>query len=161
VPEKFPGRDLILATTLAVILVSILLQGTTLGPLIRLLRLSGFELERVKTLTEPQARLELAEAALASIRHRSQMQDSKERHPRLVEQFGRRAEMARRFVKEADALAPDRIEHFKALLEATQASRAKLLSLHRTGRVHDDVLHALEAELDLEEMSAQRILHDD
>ena len=161
VPVGFPGRDFIMVTTLAVILVSILLQGTTLGPLIRAFHLRGFELERAMTLTEQQARRDLAEAALAAIRKRSRQPDGKERHPRLVEQFGRRAEMARRFAVEAETLTPDRVEHFEALLDATQASRAKLLTLHRAGRIHDDILQTLEAELDLDEMSAQRILRSD
>jgi len=33
-PQDFPGRDFILATTFAVILVTVLVQGATLGPLI-------------------------------------------------------------------------------------------------------------------------------
>ncbi|WP_158807897.1 sodium:proton antiporter, partial [Beijerinckia sp. L45] len=40
-PEAFPGRDFILATTFLVILVTVLVQGTTLAPLIRVLRLTG------------------------------------------------------------------------------------------------------------------------
>ena len=41
-PDDFPGRDFILATTFAVILVTVLVQGATLAPLIRVLGLSGF-----------------------------------------------------------------------------------------------------------------------
>ena len=37
-PENFPGRDFIIATTFAVILVTVLVQGATLAPLIRLMR---------------------------------------------------------------------------------------------------------------------------
>jgi CPA1 family monovalent cation:H+ antiporter len=36
-PEAMPGRDLILAAAFAVILVTVIVQGTTIGPLIRLL----------------------------------------------------------------------------------------------------------------------------
>ena len=42
-PEGFPGRDLILATTFTVILVTVLLQGATLAPLIRALNLGAFQ----------------------------------------------------------------------------------------------------------------------
>jgi len=44
-PEAMPGRDLILAAAFAVILVTVMVQGTTIGPLIRLLRLQVVEAE--------------------------------------------------------------------------------------------------------------------
>ncbi len=34
-PEEFPGRDVILAITFAVILVTVLVQGSTLAPIVR------------------------------------------------------------------------------------------------------------------------------
>lgn len=157
-PESFPGRDFILATTLAVILISILLQGTTLGPLIRHLRLGGFSFERAAMMSEAEARTDLARAALATLKRLSKGTDGHDLHPRLVEQYGRRTEMAARFMQDERGLESDRTAHFSAVLEATQAARAKVLALHRSGRIHDDVLQALEAELDLEEMSAQRAL---
>jgi CPA1 family monovalent cation:H+ antiporter len=39
VPESFPGRDFMLVTAFAVILVTVLVQGTTLGLIIRWARL--------------------------------------------------------------------------------------------------------------------------
>jgi monovalent cation/hydrogen antiporter len=156
--EGFPGRDFILATTLAVILISILVQGTTLAPLIRALRLSGFQLERRPTLSEAAARVQVARAALAAVKRRSGNDDGAEKHPRLVEQYAHRAEMALRFVEANGGLVADRVEHFAAVLDANRASRAEVLHLHRAGRIHDSVLHALEAELDLEEISARRAM---
>ncbi|MBN8908701.1 MAG: sodium:proton antiporter, partial [Rhodospirillales bacterium] len=49
VPVEFPGRDFILATFFAVILISILVQGTTLAPLIRALKVSGCSQQRRPT----------------------------------------------------------------------------------------------------------------
>jgi CPA1 family monovalent cation:H+ antiporter len=158
VPDGFPGRDFILATTLAVILISILIQGTTLAPLICVLRLGGFKLERRPTLSEAATRVQVARAAIAAVKLRSASGDGGERHPRLVEQYGHRAEMAARFLEADGGLSADRIEHFATVLAANRASRAKVLHLHRTGRIHDSVLHAIEAELDLEEISAQRAM---
>src|SRR6185369_15592044 len=43
-PQDFAGRDFILATTFAVILVTVLVQGSTLGPLIRWMRPDGFKI---------------------------------------------------------------------------------------------------------------------
>jgi CPA1 family monovalent cation:H+ antiporter len=156
VPVGFPGRDFILATTLAVILISILVQGTTLVPLIRALRLSEFVLKRRASLSEAEARVEVALAALAALKQYSTGADGAERHPRLVEQYSRRAAMAAHFVDTQGQHADKRADHYAAILIANRSARNEVLSLHRAGKIHDSVLHSLEAELDLEEISAQR-----
>ena len=66
-PEEFPGRDFILATTFAVILVTVLVQGATLAPLIRVLGLGNFTAQQTSTLSEPEARVEMARAQLAEV----------------------------------------------------------------------------------------------
>jgi len=40
-PNNFPGRDFILLATFTIILATVILQGSTLGPLIKLLRLAA------------------------------------------------------------------------------------------------------------------------
>ena len=157
-PENFPGRDFLLAATLAVILVSILLQGMTLAPLIRLLQLKGFRLETRDTLDEAGARVLLARVALNAITRRSTAPDGTKRHPRLLEQYAHRAEMASRFANSDGQLVQHRDEHFLAILEANRASRTKLLELHRSACIHDSVLQVLEAELDLEELGARQAI---
>ncbi|MDX7951832.1 Na+/H+ antiporter [Lichenihabitans sp. Uapishka_5] len=158
IPDSFPGRDFIMAATMAVILVSILLQGTTLRPLITALRLQGFALERQGTLSEAQARIQIAEAEAHALAVHSRQADGRELHPRLVEQYRHRASMATRYVESSGRLADDRRAHFEAVMVANAAGRRRLLELHRKGDVHDSVLHTLEADLDLEEIGAQRIL---
>jgi CPA1 family monovalent cation:H+ antiporter len=156
-PEAFPGRDFILAATFAVILATVLVQGTTLAPLVRALRLGGgFALARAATLPEAEARARVARAQLAAVERRSADGGGGHRHPRLVEQYGYRARAAARFSEAGGALAGDRAAHFGVVLAAVEAGRAELLRLHRAGEIHDTVLHALEQELDLEEMSARR-----
>jgi CPA1 family monovalent cation:H+ antiporter len=155
VPEGFPGRDFMLAATLAVILISILVQGTTLVPLIRWLRLDRFVLKRRAVLSEVEARVEVTRAALAAIKQYSAGEDGKEKHPRLVEQYGRRAEMAVRFLESHGQFADQRNDHYEAVLTANRSARAEVLNLHRAGKIHDSVLNTLEAELDLEEISAR------
>jgi CPA1 family monovalent cation:H+ antiporter len=108
-------------------------------------------------LPEAEARARVARAQLGAVERRSADGDGGHRHPRLVEQYGYRARAAARYSETGGALAGDRAEHFGVVLAATAAGRAELLRLHRTGTVHDDVLHALEQELDLEEMSARRL----
>jgi NhaP-type Na+/H+ or K+/H+ antiporter len=85
-PEAFPGRDFILTTTFAVILVTVLIQGATLAPLIRVLGLSGFTQDRPKTLSEAEARAQMAAAQLTEVEQRSAGAGDARRHPRLLEQ---------------------------------------------------------------------------
>jgi Na+/H+ antiporter len=158
-PEAFPGRDFIVATTFAVILVTVLVQGATLAPLIRLLRLGRFTLPGGKTFPEAEARARVAAAQLAEVERQSTSDGENHRHPRLVEQYGYRARAAARFNEAAGELAPHKREHFTVVLAAVTAGRVEVLRLHRAGAIHDTVLHALEHELDLEEMSASRHLH--
>ena len=160
VPDGFPGRDFILATTLAVILISILVQGTTLVPLIRVLGLSKITGTRRSTMSEVEARLAMLRAALAAIKTYSAGDGGEERHPRLVEQYGRKAEMAARYLETQGEFSAKRLDHYTAVLFANRSARAEILSLHRGGRIHDSVLHSLEAELDLEEISTRKMMAD-
>ena len=155
-PDHFPGRDFILATTFLVILVTVLIQGATLEPLVSALRLTEFKLERVTTLPEAAARARMAEAQLAAIKRHALEEDGSYRHPRLVEQYGYRARAAARFSEAGDTLLSEKNAHFEAVLDAVAAGRDALLQLYRAGEIHDSVLHTLEGELDLEEVVARR-----
>ena len=153
-PAGFPGRDLILVATFAVILVTVLVQGTTLAPLIRLLRLDRIGVRPGDRLTVDTARVRVAEAQLESVRQASAAPDG-ERHPRLLEQYGYRARAASTLAGAVETYAPHRVEHFSVVLSAVAAGRKEALALHRAGQIHDSVLNALEHELDLEEMNAR------
>src|SRR5262249_10660070 len=54
-PEAMPGRDLILAAAFAVILVTVIGQGATIGPLIRLLHLQAMPSEDAPPLRHEHA----------------------------------------------------------------------------------------------------------
>ena len=157
-PEQFAGRDFILAATFAVILVTVLVQGATLAPLIRALRIGAFVPVTTPQLPEADARARIAAAQLAAIEARSAMPDGSQRHPRLLEQFSYRSRVAANFALAGERLIEDRNEHFTAILAAVGAGRAELLRLHRTGAIHDAVLHALEEELDLDEIRARQVI---
>jgi CPA1 family monovalent cation:H+ antiporter len=61
-------------------------------------------------------------------------------------------------ISEAGASALDaRASHFGVALEAVGAGRKELLRLHRSGDIHDSILHAIEAELDLEELRLHQL----
>ncbi len=159
-PEQFPGRDFILATTFAVILATVLVQGATLAPLILALRVGKFAPAPSSMLAEATARARIAAAQLAAVETQSAMPDGSQRHPRLLEQYGYRARVATRFSEAEDSLKEHRQAHFSVILDAVAAGRAELLRLHRAGEIHDSVLHALEQELDLEEMRARQVIGD-
>jgi CPA1 family monovalent cation:H+ antiporter len=156
-PEQFPGRDFILVTTFAVILTTVLVQGATLAPLILSLGLGKPGVTPSQTLSEAAARARMAAKQLAAVEARSNNPDGTQRHPRLLEQYGYRARAASRFSEAEATLLEHRNEHFSVVLDAIAAGRAELLRLHRAGEIHDSVLHTLEQELDLEEMSARRL----
>jgi hypothetical protein len=155
-PDNFPGRDFIIATTFAVILVTVLLQGATLAPLIRLLRVDRFDGPGTAAIGESAARARLAQAQLAAIERVSAVEDGSQRHPRLLEQYSYRLRATERFSQAEQEMRSHRQEHFSAVLIAIQAGRAELVRLHRKGEIHDSTLHALEGELDLEELAARR-----
>nr|WP_294546839.1 Na+/H+ antiporter [uncultured Rhodopila sp.] len=157
-PAQFPGRDFILVTTFAVILTTVLVQGATLAPLILSLGLGTPRAAPSETLSESAARARMAARQLAAVEARSRNPDGTQRHPRLLEQYGYRARAASRFSEAEADLLVHRHEHFSVVLDAIAAGRAELLRLHRAGEIHDTVLHTLEQELDLEEMSARRLI---
>jgi Na+/H+ antiporter len=155
-PDRFPGRDFILLATFTVILVTVLLQGSTLAPLIRSLPVGGFARNGTHALTEAAARVRVASAELDAVEALSLMADGEHRHPRLVEQYNFRACAAARFEEARGALNLDRSEHFQAVLAAVAAGRAELLALRESALIDDAVLQAIEHELDLDEMRARR-----
>ncbi len=156
VPDSMPGRDLILASAFAVIFATVLVQGTTLGPLIRLLRLDRAAMPVENFLDGNAATARMAAAQLAALEAMT-LEDGSPRHPSLLEQFRFRARAAERYSQDATDLAADRTAHFDALLAAIAAGRDEVLRLHRSGQIHDNVLLMLERELDLQEISASQI----
>lgn len=153
VPEAMPGRDLILAAAFAVILLTVLLQGTTIGPLIRVLGLGSVTDEDAAHLTQAQARSRVAQAQLAAVEALARDGEGVLRHPRLLEQYAHRAAAAERFSLAPSDHASDRSEHYRVLSAAIAAGRSEVLRLHRAGRIHDETLHALEHDLDLQEVT--------
>jgi Na+/H+ antiporter len=154
-PVGLPGRDLVLVSAFAVILVTVLLQGTTLGPLIRLLRLTGPGDQILRQESEDRAWMRMTEAQYHAIATLSHQPDGSERHPRLLEQYGYRARVAAQYTTDRDEHKPLKMEHFNVLLAAINAARAEVLRMHRAGEIHDRILRDLESELDLQQMVAE------
>jgi CPA1 family monovalent cation:H+ antiporter len=146
----FPDRKLILYLTFAVIVVTLVGQGLTLGPLIRWLDIHD---DGADEREEVAARIRIAEAGIARV-------------DELVEEDWVRDETAervrglldyrrRRFSANADGDGDDyeeRTGNYIRLMSALyDAQRRELISLRNSGEISDEVRRRIERELDLEE----------
>lgn len=140
-PAGFPARDLIVLTALVVVLGTLVVQGMTLAPLIRLLRFQPDEsFGRQLTL----ARLALLDAAIASLGERRD-----EAATRLRETYLMEREVA------ADGHHPRAVTDIDRLRRhSLKAKRRILADLRRSGRIDEDVFHTIEQELDWAELAA-------
>ena len=154
-PDAMPGRDLILVAAFAVILVTVLGQGTTIGPLIRWVQPAHVAEPGDRLLTEPQAWARLEAAQLAAIQPLVHGPDGSVIHPRLLEQYTYRARITEAYQLEAAFPANERAAHFDVVLAAIAAGRTELLRMHRSGQIDDELLTILEYDLDLQEIAAQ------
>ncbi|OWV81765.1 sodium:proton antiporter [Rhizobium sp. R634] len=153
VPAGFPGRDFILVTSFAVILGTVLLQGTTLGYVIGWARLTEPESEKAR-LTMSQAEAAMAQAQFATVQSRAYDGEGKLIHPQLLERYQRRAVSIVDYAARTEHYTPLLQAHFDLVLEAVATGRRELIRLHRAGDIDDETLHELERDLDLEELSA-------
>jgi monovalent cation/hydrogen antiporter len=152
-PESVPGRDFMLVAAFAVILVTVLLQGTTLGAVIRLLGLAE-DTEGHTKLSGSQAEALMMAAQKAAVEERAYDSDGKLIHPQLLERYTRRAMIAERYVGNEAEHVEHINAHFDVILAAIQAGRIELMRLHRAGNIDEETLQSLERELDMEEVTA-------
>ena len=148
----FPARDLIVFLSFAVIFATLVLQGTTLGPLIRWLGVGADSSEEEE---ERQARMKTAYAAVAELDR-----------------------LAASGTYEGDMVGPVRAEYHSRIndcdvgkavragtdaggataarrairLQVVAAERRRLIKLRRDRLIGDEVLHRIQRELDLEEL---------
>jgi CPA1 family monovalent cation:H+ antiporter len=152
-PETMPGRDVMLVTAFAVILVTVLIQGTTLGLVIRLAGLR--EDERSKPpLDLLAAEAAMLEAQFAAVERLAYSPDGSLLHPRLLDSYRRRATISREFAGSHEERTRDIAAHYDVILAAVAAGRTELVRLHRNRQIDDETLHDLEHDLDLEELVA-------
>ena len=145
----FPIRPEIILISFSVILATLVLQGLSLTPLIRALRL---EEDRGLEQEEMQAREHAATAALARLDGLTGedwlMPDHAER---LRVHYGRRLERFARSGTVDEECTVEAAEAFRRLRHETlTAERLALIGLRNDGTISDEVLHRLEHELDVE-----------
>lgn len=146
----FPSRDLIIFVTFGVIFITLVLQGFSLGPLVRHL---GLEPDDAEAREERLARVAMADAALHALREIAR----EERIPREVVAKMRREYEQRRRAAERTHL-PQRNDGFdaaayRALRRRMQdAERDELLKLAQRGKIGGDVLRHLQRQQDLRDL---------
>jgi CPA1 family monovalent cation:H+ antiporter len=154
----FPGRNAIIAITYAVILVTLIGQGFTLGPLLRLL--GNQETGEDDRREEMAARLRVSQAALVRLEELAGVDWV---HPEtLARTRGRYDHVARRVRTAADAVADGPRERVSAsdrrlLREIIGAQRLELIRTRDEGEISDAVMRRVQRELDLQEL----LLNDD
>jgi hypothetical protein len=146
-PLAFPHRDLILFVSFSVVLVTLVLQGMTLSPLMRLLALEddGTVEHEVRV-----ARTETARAALGALRDG----DGGEMAVFLRRKLEDRLQRAERAASDPQAAAAP--SGYPELLRRTQrAERNTLFDLRARGVIGDDAFHRVEEELDWAELNRE------
>lgn len=139
-PESFPQRDLVVLIAFAVVLVTLIVQGLTLAPLIKLLKL-----EQNDTLKREisEARQMLAQAALMELG---------ESDDRLVEHL--RYTYALHQDAATDSVKCQSLERYRSLgLAAVTAERRALEQLRTNDRIGIDMYLLLQEELDWSELT--------
>jgi monovalent cation:H+ antiporter, CPA1 family len=140
-PSNFPHRDVIVLSAFIVVLGSLMIQGLTVGLLIRIVRL---EPDKSLDVEISKARGAMVDAALASLRDRT----------------GDAAVAVRAEYEAMRTVARDRAnpqadtEHDRLRVDAICAQRELLATLRRQGKISDDAFHRLEEELDWAELHA-------
>jgi monovalent cation/hydrogen antiporter len=150
IPLDVPNRDLLIFLTFVVILVTLVGQGLTLAPLIRLL---GVADDGIAEREDAKARVLAADAALARLDELAGeswvRDDTAERMRGLYgfrrERFSGRLDGTRLEVEE-QSQAYQRLRR-----ELLQAEEDAVIELRRVGKIADDVMHRVLRDIALEE----------
>jgi Na+/H+ antiporter len=154
-PHGFPERDLLIFLTLAVIFATLVAQGLTLPLLIRRL---GIEDDGAGEREELHARREAADAAIAHLRRLND--EDWTREDTVNRMIGLYEFRNRRLTQRAGELDGDEDEddldersrgYQRMVREVLDAQRRRIIELRDEGVISDEVMHALERELDLED----------
>ena len=140
-PAGFPGRDPIVLAAFAVVLGTLVLQGMTLKPLLRIL---NFDPDRTVDSEVAQARVAVMQAAL----------DVLSRKTSAAAAVVREQYEAQRVVAENPDDAQAATEYDRLRLYAINRQRDTLEELRRNGTIGDEAYHRLEEEIDWAELAA-------
>lgn len=150
--SDFPQRNLIIFLTFSVILVTLVLQGLTLPPLIRALGLAGLS---GRSQEEDEARKLIIEAALKRLRtERENDSDAFEDvYEEIEHRYRHRMAALQEHLQDPENTEAAHLARYKALLrELIYVERQTAVTLRNQGRLNDEALRRIEHELDLNEL---------
>ncbi len=139
-PETFPFRDLVVLTAFAVVVGTLVLQGLTLKPLLRALRLEDDDPVGRES---DQARQKALEAALATL-HGDPSPAAEAVRRELTDHLGH--------CPENDGTGAEGSSHEVVHRRALEAARRTILDMRDRDEIGDDAFHRLEEELDWVEL---------
>jgi CPA1 family monovalent cation:H+ antiporter len=146
--EPFPNRELIIFLTFSVIFSTLVIQGLTLRPLIRIL---GITSDGIEAREEMEARLLLASSVIEHIEENYALGLSEEVLNQIKTKYEIRIQRIRKD-QEQRKLDEGQINEFHRIQqELLDKERNVILSLRSKGKVSDEVMRKIEYELDLEE----------
>jgi CPA1 family monovalent cation:H+ antiporter len=157
-PNQFPARDLIVFLAFCAIFATLVLQGTTLGWLIRRLRVEEVQ----SSIAEPeaaQARVDITEAALEAVKEvveQEPLVGQREAASEVVSEYEARVEQATIDSEDPVTRAEQLATQQRLRLVAIDAARDKLKEQADT--IEAEKYRALCEELDLEEQKIRRTL---
>src|SRR5438105_9535555 len=153
--QAFPGRDLIILLTFCIIFATLVLQGLTLAPLVRLLKIKD---DRITEKEERLARLKTNEAARARL---AAMASSMRVMPKAVERL--RSEYEDRIrqlqIEEPDGSSVSRLysRDFEELArDVLQPERDTVIALRNAEAITDQALRRIQRDVDLAEARLHR-----
>jgi NhaP-type Na+/H+ or K+/H+ antiporter len=150
-PTRFPYRDLILFTAFSVVLATLVVQGMTVSPLMRALKLrDDHTVQREVRL----ARAETARAGLAAV-------DGAESGSEMVRLLQRKYQARMRRAESVGGMQPESsddddggVDYWSMVRRAQAAERRTLSDLRARGVIGDDAFHRVEEELDFADLNA-------
>jgi len=154
-PADFPQRDLIIFLAFCAILATLVLQGTTLAPLIRWLRIEERGADGMHP-REAEARRLVAKATLVHLRVRAEDPLEGAIARDLLQEYEDKARVYDGISKGASAA--ELTARLQLRLAALRAGRERLLLHHREDGLEGELLMGIEQELDLEELRLRRLL---
>lgn len=149
--SPFPQRNLIVFLTFSVILVTLILQGLTLPPLIRALGLAG---SAVDSDEEDEARRIITSAGISHLeKMRGQdLPDFSTVYDDISGHYAQRLAILNKDVVGGDSMSAKELERYRAITaELLRIERRTAVHLRNEGRINDEVLRKIEHELDLSE----------
>jgi CPA1 family monovalent cation:H+ antiporter len=149
--SPFPQRNLIIFLTFCVILVTLVLQGLTLPPLIRALGLAG---KGGTEDEEEEARRIITSTALSHLEN-ARVEDQEEFaavYDDLSRRYTRRLASLSKENSDEDGMSNQELSRYRKILgELLRLERKTAVRLRNEGRINDEVLRKIEHELDLSE----------